>query len=200
MGRAARERHHRRCKQPTGCPMPQSNDMSRSLAALGENDRLIAVIEMSQSSWLVAGHCSSGREGDPVPPNTLAELRRERAGCACSPTRSGRSRPRACNGWNSDPIAATIRWSDCWRGVWGSWHRDCRPPTRRSHAACATAGDGALWRSDRLAGRERGAPAGERTGQACPWQRTRGRQCTGAARHDPVGLALAAGALCTRST
>jgi transposase len=34
--------------------MPQSNDMSRSLAALGENDTLIAVIEMSQSSWLVA--------------------------------------------------------------------------------------------------------------------------------------------------
>ena len=37
-------------------------------------------------------------------------------GCACSPTRSGRSRPRACNGWNSDSIAASIRWSDCWRG------------------------------------------------------------------------------------
>jgi hypothetical protein len=36
--------------------------------------------------------------------------------CACSPTRSGRSRPRACNGWNSSSIAASIRWSDCWRG------------------------------------------------------------------------------------
>jgi hypothetical protein len=26
MGRAARTRHHRRWKQPTGCPMPQPND------------------------------------------------------------------------------------------------------------------------------------------------------------------------------
>jgi len=35
--------------------MPQPNDLSRSLAALDENSTLIAVIEMSQSSWLVAG-------------------------------------------------------------------------------------------------------------------------------------------------
>src|SRR5438128_11716866 len=55
MGRAARTRHHRRWKQPTGCPMPQPNDLSKSLAALDENSTLIAVIEMSQSSWLVAG-------------------------------------------------------------------------------------------------------------------------------------------------
>jgi|SRR6516164_11606955 hypothetical protein len=41
--------------EPTGCPMPQPNDLSRSLAALDENGTLIAVIEMSQSSWLVAG-------------------------------------------------------------------------------------------------------------------------------------------------
>lgn len=34
--------------------MPQPNDLSRSLAALDENGTLIAVIEMSQSSWLVA--------------------------------------------------------------------------------------------------------------------------------------------------
>src|SRR6201987_4665449 len=54
MGRAARERHHRRCNKPMGCPMPQPNDLSRSLAALDENSTLIAVIEMSQSSWLVA--------------------------------------------------------------------------------------------------------------------------------------------------
>src|SRR5271169_185324 len=55
MGRAARTRHHRRWIQPTGCPMPQPNDLSRSLAALDEDSTLIAVIEMSQSSWLVAG-------------------------------------------------------------------------------------------------------------------------------------------------
>jgi transposase len=40
--------------KPTRCPMPQPNDLSRSLAALNENSTLIAVIEMSQSSWLVA--------------------------------------------------------------------------------------------------------------------------------------------------
>jgi transposase len=371
MGRAARERHHRRCKQPTGCPMPQSNDMSRSLAALGENDTLIAVIEMSQSSWLVAaivpgverhpakklepseagrlrrlhrwreeareagrtidriavafeagrdgfwlarwlpahgieaGACpgegrgdppeqhrrlagtSPGKnrsarhgtaetelsrsaarragtlrhggdpepgrrgrqaaeprarellgertrignrikstlarlgvrgfkptlrtaaqrlerrptpEGDPVPPNTLAELRRERARLCLladqireiETARLQRLEQRPNCG--AHPMVRLLA-----RGS-GSWHRDCRPPTRRSRAACATAGGGALWRSDRFAGRERGAPAGERTGQACHWQRTRGRQCPGAARHDPVGLALASGALSTRST
>ena len=33
--------------------MPQSNDLSRSLTALDQDSTLIAVIEMSQSSWLV---------------------------------------------------------------------------------------------------------------------------------------------------
>jgi len=42
-------------EQPTGCPMPQPNDLSRSLAALDQDSTLIAVIEMSQSTWLVAG-------------------------------------------------------------------------------------------------------------------------------------------------
>jgi transposase len=35
--------------------MPQPNDLSRSLVALEQDITLIAVIEMSQSSWLVAG-------------------------------------------------------------------------------------------------------------------------------------------------
>jgi transposase len=35
--------------------MQQPNDLSRSLAALDQDSTLIAVIEMSQSSWLVAG-------------------------------------------------------------------------------------------------------------------------------------------------
>ncbi len=35
--------------------MPQRNDLSRSLVTLEQNATLIAVIEMSQSSWLVAG-------------------------------------------------------------------------------------------------------------------------------------------------
>jgi transposase len=35
--------------------MPQPNDLSRSLVALDQNSTIIAVIEMSQSSWLIAG-------------------------------------------------------------------------------------------------------------------------------------------------
>ena len=35
--------------------MPRPNDLSRSLAALDQDSTLIAVIEISQSSWLVAG-------------------------------------------------------------------------------------------------------------------------------------------------
>src|SRR5258707_6525451 len=37
------------------CPMPQPNDLSRSLVALDQDSTIIAVVEMSQSSWLVAG-------------------------------------------------------------------------------------------------------------------------------------------------
>jgi transposase len=36
-------------------PMPQQNDLTRSLAALDQETTLIAGIEMGQSSWLVAG-------------------------------------------------------------------------------------------------------------------------------------------------
>src|SRR5436189_2384870 len=35
--------------------MPQLNDMSRSLVALDQDSTIIAVVEMSQSSWLVGG-------------------------------------------------------------------------------------------------------------------------------------------------
>ena len=35
--------------------MPNANDLSRCLAPLEQESRLIAVIELSQSSWLVAG-------------------------------------------------------------------------------------------------------------------------------------------------
>jgi transposase len=37
------------------CPMPKSNDLSRSLTAFDQESTLIVVIEMSQSGWLVAG-------------------------------------------------------------------------------------------------------------------------------------------------
>src|SRR5215468_9512131 len=37
------------------CPMPPRNDLSRSLVALDQDSTLIAVVEMSQSTWLVGG-------------------------------------------------------------------------------------------------------------------------------------------------
>src|SRR5215210_9422571 len=54
-GVAARRWHDRRRKQPTERPMPQPNDLSRSPIALNQDATLIAIIEMSRSSWLVAG-------------------------------------------------------------------------------------------------------------------------------------------------
>jgi transposase len=35
--------------------MPKSDDLSRSAVALDQDSTLISVIEMSQSTWLVAG-------------------------------------------------------------------------------------------------------------------------------------------------
>ena len=35
--------------------MPQPNDLSRSLVTLDQNSTIIAVVELSQSSWLVGG-------------------------------------------------------------------------------------------------------------------------------------------------
>src|ERR1700740_2024463 len=35
--------------------MPQLNDLSRSLVALDQDSTIIAVVELSQSSWLIAG-------------------------------------------------------------------------------------------------------------------------------------------------
>src|SRR6059036_148975 len=52
---AQRGWHHRCCDQSMEHPMPQPNDLSRSLIALEQDATLIAVIEMGQSSWLVAG-------------------------------------------------------------------------------------------------------------------------------------------------
>jgi transposase len=52
---AARQWHHRRRNETMERPMPQLNDLSRSLVALEQDATVIAVIEMGQSSWLVAG-------------------------------------------------------------------------------------------------------------------------------------------------
>ena len=56
--------------------MPQPNDLSRSLVALDQNSTIIAVVEMSQSSWLVGGmrsqHRASAAQEAGAEPRTAA--------------------------------------------------------------------------------------------------------------------------------
>src|SRR6202163_3876282 len=55
MGQAARVWHHRCCQdKPMERPMKR-NDLSRSLVAFDQNSTLVAVIELSLKTWLVAG-------------------------------------------------------------------------------------------------------------------------------------------------
>ena len=53
--------------------MSQANDLSRSLVALKQDSTLIAVIEMSQSSWLV-GSLVPGVKREPLKKLDLEEL------------------------------------------------------------------------------------------------------------------------------
>src|SRR6201981_775654 len=55
MGRAARDGNFVAACNRWSAAMPQPNDLSRSLVALDQDSTIIAVVEMSQSSWLVAG-------------------------------------------------------------------------------------------------------------------------------------------------
>src|SRR5436190_7617338 len=54
------------------CRMRQPNDLSRSLATFDPESTLVAVIEMSQSSWLVAG-IVPGLDGQPLKKLTVDE-------------------------------------------------------------------------------------------------------------------------------
>src|SRR5437868_11521760 len=61
--------------------MPQPNDLSRYLVALDQNSTIIAIIEMSQSSWLVAGMLPGierqpRKKLEPSPERLLAVLQR----------------------------------------------------------------------------------------------------------------------------
>src|SRR5690348_11681399 len=63
--------------------MPQPNDLSRSLVALDQNSTIIAVVELSQSSWLVAGvlpgiERQPRKKPEPRPERLLAVLNRWR--------------------------------------------------------------------------------------------------------------------------
>lgn len=56
MGTAAKVWHRCRCaKTDGGAPMPQVDDLSRSLIAFEQNSTMVVVLEMSQSSWMAAG-------------------------------------------------------------------------------------------------------------------------------------------------
>src|SRR5215831_18987139 len=55
MGERRGQWHHRRSSESMERPMPRLNDLSRSLVTLEQDATLIAVIEMSLTSWLVAG-------------------------------------------------------------------------------------------------------------------------------------------------
>src|SRR5690242_13988494 len=95
MGRPARREHHRRRKQRWSAPMPRPNDSRRSLIPLEQESTLIAVVEMSQSSWLVAG-IVPGLERHPLkklapdedaPLRLLHRWRDEAAKAGCAITR-----------------------------------------------------------------------------------------------------------------
>src|SRR5215475_275550 len=66
--------------------MPQPNDLSRSLVALDQNSTIIAVVELSQSSWLSNGKQMGpliGTERDPSPALEQACPGSEQEGPAC---------------------------------------------------------------------------------------------------------------------
>src|SRR6516162_5536039 len=63
--------------------MPQPNDLSRSLVTLDQDSTIIAVVEMSQSSWLVGGvlpgiERQPRKKLEPNPERLLALLHRWR--------------------------------------------------------------------------------------------------------------------------
>src|ERR1700746_136950 len=55
MGRAGRHGNFVAAFYRWSAAMPEPNDLSRSLVALDQNSTIIAVVELSHSSWLVAG-------------------------------------------------------------------------------------------------------------------------------------------------
>ena len=74
--------------------MPQPNDLSRSLVALDQDSTIIAVVEMSQSSWLVAGMLPGierqpRKKLEPSPERLLALLHRWRDEAELNPEQIG---------------------------------------------------------------------------------------------------------------
>src|SRR5881394_698386 len=83
MGRAARDGNFVAASNRWSATMPQPNDLSRSLVALDQNSTIIAVVELSQSSWLVGGvlpgiERQPCKKLEPSPERLLALLHRWR--------------------------------------------------------------------------------------------------------------------------
>jgi transposase len=89
--------------------MPQPNDLSRSLAALDQNSTIIAVVELSHSSWLVGGvvpgiERQPRKKLEPSPERLLALLHRWRDEAA------GPGRKSRVLRWPSKPAATACGW------------------------------------------------------------------------------------------
>src|SRR5215472_14778953 len=84
--------------------MPQPNDLSRSLVPLDQDSTIIAVVELSQSSWLVGGVVAGierqpRKKLEPSPERLLALLHRWRD----ESVRAGRTITRDCGCLRSRP-------------------------------------------------------------------------------------------------
>jgi transposase len=97
---------------------PQPNDLSRSLVALDHNSTIIAVVELSQSSWLVGGVLSGierqpRKKLEPSPERLLAVLHRWRD----EAIKAGRNITRICAGFRSRPrrLLASALACGAWR-------------------------------------------------------------------------------------
>ena len=89
--------------------MPQPNDLSRSLVALDQDSTIIAIVEMSQSSWLVAGVLPSIERQ----PRKKLEPSAERLLACCIAGAMRRSGPvKRSRGlrWPSKPVATASGW------------------------------------------------------------------------------------------
>ena len=99
--------------------MSQPNDLSRSLVALDQDSTIIAVVEMSQSSWLVGGilpgiERQPRKKLEPNPERLLALLHRWRD----ESVRAGRTITRIAVA--SKPAATASGWRAGWRRVGSS--------------------------------------------------------------------------------
>ena len=104
--------------------MPQSNDLSRSLVALDQNSTIIAVVELSQSSWLVGGlvpgiERQPRKKLEPNPERLLALLHRWRD----EAVRAGRTITRIAQAPDGPTQARS-------RGRSGAARGDTQPSTR----------------------------------------------------------------------